>query len=143
MMPFETRLPVLASLAVEAEAVLIPLQDLVDDDGAVLARIDRDLAGRSRQRLAHDLDAVFWLSFLVRMPFRCSEARSRATPPLREVAVSLLWHASYDRDSMAKAVDSTIGGGALSGLSGKKAQAIASDQAWQQFRWPRRVSGCR
>src|SRR5215475_8537787 len=24
---------------------------------------------------------VFWSSFLVRMPFRCSEARSRATPP--------------------------------------------------------------
>ena len=37
---------VLAGLAVEAERVLILLQDLADDDGAVLARIDGDLAGR-------------------------------------------------------------------------------------------------
>jgi transposase len=100
---------------------------------AVLARIDRDLAGRADRALRTISTPVFWLSFLVRMPFRCSDAWSRATPPLREAPVSRLWHASYDRDSMAKAVDSTIGGGALSGLSGKKAQAMASDQAWQQF----------
>src|SRR6516165_3365958 len=48
---------VLAGLAVEAERVLILFQDLAHDDGAVLPRIDRDLAGRCRQRLAHDLDA--------------------------------------------------------------------------------------
>ena len=48
---------VLAGLAVEAERVLVLLQDLADDDGAILARVDRDLAGRPGQRLAHDLDA--------------------------------------------------------------------------------------
>src|SRR6516165_2439459 len=48
---------VLAGLAVEAERVLILLQDLADDHRAVLARIDGDLAGRGRQRLAHNLDA--------------------------------------------------------------------------------------
>src|SRR6185437_16130368 len=32
-------------------------QDLADDDGAVFARVDGDLAGRPRERLAHDLDA--------------------------------------------------------------------------------------
>src|SRR5712664_2471269 len=36
---------VLAGLAVEAVGVLILLQDLADDDGAVFARVDRDLAG--------------------------------------------------------------------------------------------------
>src|SRR6201996_250258 len=48
---------VFAGLAVEAVGVLVLLQDLADDDGAVLACVDRDLAGRSRQSLAHDLDA--------------------------------------------------------------------------------------
>src|SRR5882672_4713010 len=37
---------VLAGLAVEAVGVLILLQDLADDDGAVLASVDRDLARR-------------------------------------------------------------------------------------------------
>ena len=48
---------VLAGLRVEAVGVLILLEDLADDDRAVLARIDGDLARRGRQRLAHDLDA--------------------------------------------------------------------------------------
>src|ERR1700756_3799165 len=48
---------VLAGLRVEAVGVLILLQDLADDDRAVLAGIDRDLAGWPGQRLAHDLDA--------------------------------------------------------------------------------------
>jgi hypothetical protein len=50
MMPLGDEVAVLAGLAVEAERVLILLQDLADDDGAVLARVDRDLAGRGRQR---------------------------------------------------------------------------------------------
>src|SRR6202023_1661140 len=45
-----------AGLRVEAVGILILLQDLADDDGAVLARVDRDLARRIGQRLAHDLD---------------------------------------------------------------------------------------
>src|SRR6266700_757764 len=48
---------VLAGLRVEAVGILVLLEDLADDDGAVLARVDRDLAGRRRQRLADDLDA--------------------------------------------------------------------------------------
>src|SRR6185312_528193 len=48
---------VLAGLRVEAVAVLLLLQDLADDDRAVLAGVDRDLAGWPGQRLAHDLDA--------------------------------------------------------------------------------------
>src|SRR6267154_2885974 len=48
---------VFARLRVEAIGVLIFLEDLADDDGAVLARVDRDLAGWIRQRLTDDLDA--------------------------------------------------------------------------------------
>src|SRR6476661_1558025 len=48
---------IFASLRVEAVVVLILLEDLADDDGTVLARVDRDLAGRPGERLAHDLDA--------------------------------------------------------------------------------------
>src|SRR2546421_8437226 len=48
---------VFAGLRVEAVGVLILLQDLSDDHGTVFAGIDRDLAGRRAQRLAHDLDA--------------------------------------------------------------------------------------
>src|SRR6478735_4121117 len=48
---------IFAGLRVEAVVVLILLEDLADDDGTVLARVDRDLAGRPGQRLAHDLDA--------------------------------------------------------------------------------------
>src|SRR4051812_25854831 len=48
---------VFAALCVEAVAVLILLQDLADDDRAVLARIEGDLAGRRRERLADDLNA--------------------------------------------------------------------------------------
>src|SRR5882757_6476496 len=51
------QIAVFAGLAVEAVGVLILFQDLADDDGAVLARVDRDLAGRRGERLAHDLDA--------------------------------------------------------------------------------------
>src|SRR6267143_303519 len=48
---------VFAGLGVEAIGVLILLEDLADDDGTVLARVDRDLAGWIRQRLTDDLDA--------------------------------------------------------------------------------------
>src|SRR5436190_788194 len=48
---------VLAVLGVEAVGILILFEDLADDDGPVLARIDRDLARRPAERLAHDLDA--------------------------------------------------------------------------------------
>src|ERR1700751_1247135 len=48
---------VLAGLRVEAVGVLVLFQDLADDDRAILAGIDRDLAGWPGQRLAHDLDA--------------------------------------------------------------------------------------
>src|ERR1700720_690424 len=48
---------VFAGLRVEAVGVLILLQDLADDDGTVLARVDRDLAGWIRQLLTDDLDA--------------------------------------------------------------------------------------
>src|SRR5712692_8232310 len=44
-------------LRVEAVGVLVLLEDLADDHGAVFARIDRDLARRPGQRLADDLDA--------------------------------------------------------------------------------------
>src|ERR1700757_3872200 len=48
---------VLAGLRVEAIDVLFLLQDLTDHNRAVLAGIERDLAGWPGQRLAHDLDA--------------------------------------------------------------------------------------
>src|SRR5512141_1414888 len=48
---------VFAGLRVEAVSIRLVLEDLADDDGAVLARVDRYLAGRPGQRLAHDLDA--------------------------------------------------------------------------------------
>src|SRR5258707_8091959 len=48
---------VFAGLRVEAVGVLVLLEDLADDDGAVLARVDRDLACRPGERLADDLDA--------------------------------------------------------------------------------------
>src|SRR6185312_4265570 len=51
------QIDVFAGLAVEAIGILILLQDLADDDGAVLTGVDRDLARRRRQGLAHDLDA--------------------------------------------------------------------------------------
>jgi hypothetical protein len=47
---------VFAGLRVETIIVLVLLEDLAEDDGAVFARVDRDLAGRRGQRLAHDLD---------------------------------------------------------------------------------------
>jgi len=37
--------------------VLILFQDLADDDGAILARVDRDLAGRPEECPAHDIDS--------------------------------------------------------------------------------------
>src|SRR6266436_2176530 len=51
------QIAVFAGLRVEAVGILILLEDLADDDGAVFAGIDGDLAGRIGQRLAHDLDA--------------------------------------------------------------------------------------
>src|SRR6478672_2791421 len=44
-------------LGIEAPGVLILLQDLADHHRTIFATIDRDLAGRVGQRLAHDLDA--------------------------------------------------------------------------------------
>jgi hypothetical protein len=43
---------VLAGLGVVAEVVLLPVEDLADHHRAVVARIERDLAARIRQRLA-------------------------------------------------------------------------------------------
>jgi hypothetical protein len=57
MMPLGDEVAVLAGLSVEPIAVLVLLEDLADDDGAVLARVDRDLASRGRQRLPYNLDA--------------------------------------------------------------------------------------
>src|SRR5262249_25152779 len=54
--PLRHPVAVLAALRIEAEGVLILLQDLADDHGAVFARVDHDLARRRRERLAHDLD---------------------------------------------------------------------------------------
>src|SRR5262249_14068310 len=54
--PLRHEVTVLAALRIEAESVLILLQDLADDHGAVFARVDDDLARRPRERLAHDLD---------------------------------------------------------------------------------------
>jgi len=48
---------VFAGLRIEAPGVLILLQDLADHHRAVFTGVDRDLAGRIGQRLAHDLDA--------------------------------------------------------------------------------------
>src|SRR5262249_36608633 len=48
---------IFAGLGVEAEAVILLLQDLADDHRAVLTGIDGDLARRPGDRLAHDLDA--------------------------------------------------------------------------------------
>src|SRR5260221_13140676 len=49
--------PVFTGLGVEAVGLLPLLEDLADDHRAVLACVDRDLAGRIGQRLAHDIDA--------------------------------------------------------------------------------------
>src|SRR6202171_1774058 len=48
---------VFAGLRVEAVGILILLEDLADDPRAVFAGVDRDLARRIGQGLAHDLDA--------------------------------------------------------------------------------------
>src|ERR1700692_3131659 len=48
---------VFAGLRVEAVGIVILLKDLADDDGTVLACVDRDLAGWIGQRLTDDLDA--------------------------------------------------------------------------------------
>ena len=58
------KVPVFAVLGVEAEVVLILFKDLTDDDRAVFARIDRDLASRPGERLAHDVDAVLLIVVL-------------------------------------------------------------------------------
>src|SRR5580700_45321 len=50
---------VFAALGVEAERVVVVLEDLADDDGAVFTGIGGDLPGRSLQRLAYDVDAGF------------------------------------------------------------------------------------
>ena len=58
MMPLVTRLPYSPDLRVEAVGILVLVHDLADHDRAVSTGIDRDLAGRRLDRLAHDLDAV-------------------------------------------------------------------------------------
>src|SRR5712691_5632006 len=50
---------VLAVLGIEAVIVLLLVEDLADNDRAVLARVDGDLARRPGERLAHDVDAGF------------------------------------------------------------------------------------
>src|SRR5271156_1233499 len=44
-------------LGVEAELILILFKDLADDDGAVLACVNRDLASRPGEGLAYNVDA--------------------------------------------------------------------------------------
>src|SRR4029079_19074046 len=48
---------ILAFLSVKAIGILIILEDLADDDRTVLARVDRDLACRPAESLAHNVDA--------------------------------------------------------------------------------------
>ena len=82
MMPLVTHVDVLAVLGVEAVGILILFQDLADDDGAVLARIDRDLACRPAESALRTISTpVFWSSFCARSFFSTSVARSSATPP--------------------------------------------------------------
>src|SRR5271168_3925224 len=47
---------VFSPLGVEAEVILTRFQDLADDNGTVLACVDRDLASRPRESLADDVD---------------------------------------------------------------------------------------
>src|ERR1700688_4867151 len=54
---FRDQVDVFAGLRAEAVGVLILLEDLADDDGAVFASIDGDLACRMAKRLTDDLDA--------------------------------------------------------------------------------------
>src|ERR1019366_7684635 len=61
---------VFASLRVEAVGVLVLLEDLADDDGSVLARVDGDLARRPGKRLAHDLDAGLLVVVLGAQPLK-------------------------------------------------------------------------
>src|SRR5260370_8690948 len=49
---------VLTVLSVEAVIVLLLVEDLADHDGAVLARVDGDLARRPGQPLPNDVDAM-------------------------------------------------------------------------------------
>ena len=49
---------VFTSLAIKAIGVLILLENLADDDGAVLARIDRDLARGHGERFAWNLPSL-------------------------------------------------------------------------------------
>jgi len=58
---------VLAGLSVVTEVVLIFLKDLANHDRAIIAGVDRDLAGRCLQRLAHDFDAVVCTENLIRI----------------------------------------------------------------------------
>src|SRR4249919_3805406 len=51
------QIAVFAGLRVEAVGILVLFEDLAEDDGTVFACVDRDLAGRPGQRLAHDLNA--------------------------------------------------------------------------------------
>ena len=55
---FRYQVDVLARLRVETKAVGILFEDLADDDRAILACIERDLARRPRQRFADNVHAV-------------------------------------------------------------------------------------
>ena len=57
MTPSAYEIAVLVCLRIVAEAVLGVLEDLADDDRAILTRVGEDLAGRRLQSLAHDLNA--------------------------------------------------------------------------------------
>src|SRR5712671_2150159 len=57
MIPMEIRLTYSPVYESNSVGVLVLLEDLADDDRAVLARVDRDLACRPGERLADDLDA--------------------------------------------------------------------------------------
>src|SRR3977135_2582474 len=73
---------IFARLRVEAVGVLILLEDLADDDRAVLARIERDLARRSGEGLAHDFDAGLLVVILGADPleaFTGAQQRDAAT----------------------------------------------------------------
>jgi hypothetical protein len=55
---------VISRPATEAVRILVLVHDLADHDGTISAGVNRDLAGRHLDRLAHDLDAVLLILVL-------------------------------------------------------------------------------
>src|SRR5262249_26024363 len=68
-------------LGVEAEGVLVLLQDLADDDRAIFAGIDGDRRAGADSALRTMSTPCFWSSFCVRTRLSASVARRSATPP--------------------------------------------------------------